>query len=370
MAAAVAMAARDLDGPAICCQVLLYPGLDRDMGAQSIIELSDAPMLSLDDIVFMHELADNGSDAPHDPYRVPAYARDLAGLPPAIVATAECDPIRDWGERYAARLRDARVQVTVTRYPGVYHGFLMRSDATTRGRLAIAEVCALLRAKFDHPLLFPDVPITGHRSHHSDRCDPQSNEPTAIEETIDAHRRTPGWSCPTSCDRPRRRGRSATSTHDDQRERLLDVVRTEGPWKLIIAQHFASAEELMATMSGMFPEGFEPSLDLFLTPTFRGYLANYGAVLYPELHDLLLQRVVPEHGQVLLGRAVRETAVDAVQHQRAMRQPRSGSPRLAELPRRAPRERAHLAVQRDGQVGPVHRLPDQDGAGDHVVLAR
>ena len=169
LAAAVALAARDLDGPAICCQVLLYPGLDRDMGARSIIELADAPMLSLDDICFMHELADTGSSAPHGPYRVPAFARDLGGLPPAIVATAECDPIRDWGERYAARLRDARVQVTVTRYPGVYHGFLMRSDATTRGRLAIAEVCALLRAKFDHPLLFPDVPITGHHSHHTDR---------------------------------------------------------------------------------------------------------------------------------------------------------------------------------------------------------
>ena len=42
----------------------------------------------------------------------------------------------------------------------------------------------------------------------------------------------------------------------------------------------------MATMSGAFPEGFTPSLDLFLTPTFRGYLANYGAVLYPELHDV------------------------------------------------------------------------------------
>lgn len=72
---------------------------------------------------------------------------------------------------------------------------------------------------------------------------------------------------------------------DDQRERLLEVVRTEGPWRLIIAQHFASAEELMATMSGMFPEGFTPSLDLFLTATFRGYLASYGTVLYPELHD-------------------------------------------------------------------------------------
>jgi hypothetical protein len=72
---------------------------------------------------------------------------------------------------------------------------------------------------------------------------------------------------------------------DDQRERLLNVVRTNGPWKLIIAHHFASAEELIATTSGAFPEGFEPSLDLFLTPTFRGFLANYGAILYPELDD-------------------------------------------------------------------------------------
>lgn len=82
----------------------------------------------------------------------------------------------------------------------------------------------------------------------------------------------------------------------DQRERLFDVVRT-GPWKLIIAQHFASADELMATMSGAFPEGFEPSLDLFLTPTFRGYLANYGAVLYPELHDCFYNTEFLEHAK-------------------------------------------------------------------------
>jgi acetyl esterase len=163
LAAAVALAARDHDGPAILCQVLLYPGLDRDMGAPSIAALADAPMLSHDDICYMHDLADQGADAPHDPYRVPAYARDLTGLPPAILVTAECDPIRDWGERYAIRLRDARVQVTVTRYPGAYHGFLMYSGATARGRLAIAEVCALLRAKFDNPLHFSDVPITGHQ---------------------------------------------------------------------------------------------------------------------------------------------------------------------------------------------------------------
>lgn len=148
LAAAVALAARDRGGPSICAQVLLYPGLDRDMTCESIRLLADAPMLTRADIDFMHELADRGVTSAPDAYRFPALATDLAGLPPAIVVTAECDPIRDWGERYAARLRDAGVQTTQTRYPGAYHGFLMRSDATARGRLAIAETGALLRAKF------------------------------------------------------------------------------------------------------------------------------------------------------------------------------------------------------------------------------
>ncbi|WP_116377245.1 alpha/beta hydrolase [Mycobacterium sp. MFM001] len=154
LAAAVALAARDRGGPPILCQVLLYPGLDRDMDAPSITALADAPMLCLDDINYMHELADGCGSTSRDPYRVPAYATDLSGLPAAIVVSAECDPIRDWGERYANRLREARVQVTMTRYPGMYHGFLMRADTTARGRLAIAEVGALLRAKFAHPLPF------------------------------------------------------------------------------------------------------------------------------------------------------------------------------------------------------------------------
>ncbi|OBJ04450.1 alpha/beta hydrolase [Mycobacterium alsense] len=167
LAAAVALAARDRGGPSICAQVLLYPGLDRDMTAPSITALADAPMLCRDDIEFLHALTDGGDGLPHDPYLVPAYATDLSGLPPAIVVTAGCDPIRDWGERYADRLRDAGVQTTSTRYPGMYHGFLMRSDATARGRLAIAEVGALLRTKFAYP------PPVQRRSHT------QSNPPTA-----------------------------------------------------------------------------------------------------------------------------------------------------------------------------------------------
>jgi acetyl esterase len=161
LAAGVALAARDRGGPTLCAHVLLYPGLDRDMTAPSITTMSDAPMLGRDDIEFMQELADGNAGPPRDPYLVPAYAENLCDLAPAIVATAECDPIRDWGERYALRLRDAGVQTSVTRYPGVYHGFLMRSDATARGRLAIAEIGALLRAKFAWPVQ-SNVPVTGH----------------------------------------------------------------------------------------------------------------------------------------------------------------------------------------------------------------
>jgi acetyl esterase len=154
LAAGVALAARDRGNPVLYCQVLLYPGLDRDMTAPSLTALADAPMLNLADIEYMHELADPDAGAPQHPYLVPARATDLTGLPPAIVVTAEADPIRDWGERYGQRLRDAGVQTTITRYPGMYHGFLMRSDAVARGRLAMAEIGALLRAKFDNPLLF------------------------------------------------------------------------------------------------------------------------------------------------------------------------------------------------------------------------
>ncbi|MBW0016706.1 MAG: alpha/beta hydrolase [Mycobacterium sp.] len=150
LAAAVALAARDRGGPLLCAQVLLYPGLDRNMSAPSIALLSHAPLLTRDDIDYLHTLADGDAGPPSDPYLVPAYAPELSGLPPAIVVTAGCDPIRDWGERYAERLRDAGVQTISARYPGMYHGFLMRSDATARGRLAIAEIGALLRAKFAH----------------------------------------------------------------------------------------------------------------------------------------------------------------------------------------------------------------------------
>ena len=84
---------------------------------------------------------------------------------------------------------------------------------------------------------------------------------------------------------------------DDQRERLLDVVRQHGPWKLILAQHFASAEELIATMTGAMPQGIAPTLEMFLTPTFRGYYAEHSACLYPELHDCFFNATFLEYAR-------------------------------------------------------------------------
>jgi hypothetical protein len=75
---------------------------------------------------------------------------------------------------------------------------------------------------------------------------------------------------------------------EEQHRRLLDVVRDNGPWSLILAQHFKSPEEVIATTSGHLPEGFKATWDMFLSPVFRGYLANGSTALYPEIEDCFL----------------------------------------------------------------------------------
>lgn len=72
----------------------------------------------------------------------------------------------------------------------------------------------------------------------------------------------------------------------DQVQRMFDVIRRNGPWKMVLAQHFKSAEEVVATMSGEMPEGVEPSFDMFLTPNFRGYFGIHGVCNFPELEDV------------------------------------------------------------------------------------
>ncbi len=85
---------------------------------------------------------------PHDgrhPHASPIKAESLAGLPPAMVITAECDPIRDQGEAYAQRLRDAGVSFSVKRYEGAIHAFFNLGGVIDAGKQAIADSAATLK---------------------------------------------------------------------------------------------------------------------------------------------------------------------------------------------------------------------------------
>jgi acetyl esterase len=123
LAAATTLMARDRGGPSVIAQSLEVPVLDLTMAQPSIDELAEGYMLTRERLAL--EVADYcDPERRSDPYAAPLLAPDLAGLPPALIATAEYDLLRDDGERYAARLRAAGVPATAVRWPGHLHGSL------------------------------------------------------------------------------------------------------------------------------------------------------------------------------------------------------------------------------------------------------
>ena len=146
LATTVCMLAKERGGPAIRFQLMAYPCLDARMSYPSIRENGEGRLLEAGT---MRWFWDNyvGAADPEDPLVSPLYAPEdaLAGLPPALVLTAEYDPLRDEGEAYAERLRQAGVDVVASRYDGVLHSLLSMAELWDAGRKAMDECARALR---------------------------------------------------------------------------------------------------------------------------------------------------------------------------------------------------------------------------------
>ena len=144
LAAVVARRARDAGGPSIAYQLLVYPATDATGSFPSHTENGTGYLLDADSMRWFlaHYLADGD---PRHPDVSPLFADDLSALPPAFVLTAEFDPLRDEGEAYAERLRQAGVPVTASRYDGMIHGFYGLDSIFDSATKATAETVLALR---------------------------------------------------------------------------------------------------------------------------------------------------------------------------------------------------------------------------------
>jgi acetyl esterase len=128
-------------------QILVYPGVDASMSYPSILENRSGPLLTLEVLKwFQKNYVRNESDI-SDVRASPILVSDeiLKQMPPAIVISAEYDPIRDEGEAYGRRLVENGVSVTITRYIGEFHEFFKMIGALDDAELAHQQVAALLR---------------------------------------------------------------------------------------------------------------------------------------------------------------------------------------------------------------------------------
>jgi acetyl esterase len=132
-------------GPAPAFTLNLYPVTDLSEKRESYRLFGEGFLLTAAQMDWYraHYLPDEA--AALDPRASPLLADDLSGLPPTYIATAGFDPLRDEGEEYARRLREAGVPVALKRHPGLIHGFLNAVGSTRFGRVAMQDAAGALR---------------------------------------------------------------------------------------------------------------------------------------------------------------------------------------------------------------------------------
>jgi acetyl esterase len=146
LSAVVALMTRDRGGPALRHQLLVYPVTDARCDSPSYTDNRTGYFLTavMMQWFWNHYLRTPADGA--DPLASPLRAASLDGLPPALVITAEFDPLRDEGEAYGARLQAAGVNATVTRYNGVVHGFFGMTTVFNQAGPALDQAAAAIRA--------------------------------------------------------------------------------------------------------------------------------------------------------------------------------------------------------------------------------
>ncbi len=144
LSTAVCLLSRDLKGPKICYQVLIYPCTDATLSCASIDEYKEGYLLTKK---VMHWFIDHYKTKDEDvysPYLSMLLAKDLTNLPPAFIFTAEYDPLKDEGRQYAERMKEAGNKVIYKDYGGMIHGFMNMPKISKHVLLAYDDIKNIL----------------------------------------------------------------------------------------------------------------------------------------------------------------------------------------------------------------------------------
>ncbi len=147
LSAVVSQMARDKGGPAIAAQVLHVPVTDHNYSYPSYTENAEGKLLTRASMVWFWDHYLPNAEAGQEAYASPIKAADLSGLAPALIQTAELDPLRDEGEAYGAAIEAAGGDVTVRRYDGVVHDPFMMFAVIPTGVECLKEAAAFINER-------------------------------------------------------------------------------------------------------------------------------------------------------------------------------------------------------------------------------
>jgi acetyl esterase len=149
LAAAVAIKTRDISGPKPAYQLLINPCNEKNFDTASYREYAEGYGLTRQRMIWFWEQYLQGSDHDQDPYACPSTAADFSNLAPAIIITAECDPLKDDGIKYEKLLRECGVQTRYLEYEGMIHGFANLGAITPKAHEAISDWAAIIKSIVD-----------------------------------------------------------------------------------------------------------------------------------------------------------------------------------------------------------------------------